>query len=119
MGGRVLEYDERNMKLTCSFPVLSEQLNPAGQMQGGFIAAAFDNTFGPLSQLTAGLGATTIDMRVDYHRPVKEGDVLLITARVVKKGRNILQMAAEGYDSQGRLVASSASNWLVRNRTDI
>ena len=52
MKADVLHYESR-MSLTVRFPVLEESLNPLRTMQGGFIVAAFDNVFGPLSYAAA------------------------------------------------------------------
>jgi len=49
MKGEVIDYDMEHETLTNRFPVLAEHLNPYGNIQGGIIAAAIDNTIGPLS----------------------------------------------------------------------
>ena len=42
MQGEVLDYDIKTETLKNRFPVLSEHLNPYGNMQGGIIAAAIE-----------------------------------------------------------------------------
>src|SRR5690606_25258907 len=46
MQGEVVEYED-GRALTMRFPVLPRYRNPLGNMQGGFIVAALDNTIGP------------------------------------------------------------------------
>jgi len=51
--GEFLAYDPQAGLLRTRFPVLPEYLNPYGSLQGGVVAAAIDNTLGPLSMLVA------------------------------------------------------------------
>jgi len=53
MKGEFVELDLDAGLLSARFPVLESYLNPYGSMQGGMIAAAVDNTLGPLSVLVA------------------------------------------------------------------
>lgn len=112
MMGEILEYQPGENRLICTFPVQDKYANPMQTMQGGFIAAAFDNVFGPLSLLAGGKPSTTVSMQLTYHRPVLMGDKLIIAARAVKKGKRTLYMEAEGFNSQGDLVASANSTWM-------
>jgi uncharacterized protein (TIGR00369 family) len=109
------EYESRRA-LTISVPVLEESLNPLRDMQGGFLVAAFDNAFGPLSYLSARAPCVTLNMTTQFIRSVGIGDVLTIRAEVVSRGRDILQMKAEAHSSKGRLVATAtASAAVLRN----
>lgn len=108
-----LEYYEKGKFLQVSFPVLERQSNPAGFMQGGYIAAAFDNTFGPLSFLLAKNPTTTIDLNVQYIRPVRMGKRVTVEAKLVAKGFTTLAMSGEMKDDRGRLLATSQTNLLI------
>lgn len=112
MEGEVIAYNEDTNELTCTFPVKPQYLNPMQGMQGGFIAAALDNVFGPLSLLAGGKPSATVQMQVTYHRPVHMGEKLTITARALRKGRQLLYMEAHAYNDTGGLVASSNSTWM-------
>lgn len=112
MEGEFGEY-EKGKSLTCHFPVLEKQTNPAGFMQGGYIAAAFDNTFGPFSFLLAKNPTATIDMNVQYIRPVRQGIRVTVEVKLVAKGFTTLAMAGEMKDERGRLLATSQTNLLV------
>lgn len=116
MQGTVLDFVEGE-SLTISFPVLRDYLNPSGTMQGGFITAAFDNVFGPLCYLaTKTTATTTIDIITSYHRPIFEGDELIITATVKNKGRNKIYMTAEAYNQDKKLVATASSDYIRVSR---
>jgi len=112
MQGEFLEYESRK-KLKVSFPVLGESLNPQGKMQGGFLTAAFDNVFGPLSYLAARNPCITLDIHTQFFRGLDAGDTLTITAEVVARGQGSISMTAEAYNSVNKLVASSTTNLLI------
>ncbi len=112
MDGTFLDYESRR-SLKVSFPVTRRSLNPQATMQGGFIAAAFDNVFGPLSYLAARSACTTLDIHTQFIRGIGEGDTLCITAQVIARGTNTLFMTAEATNSAGKLIATSSTNLLI------
>lgn len=64
--------------------------------------------------LDAGTGYTSIDITVNYTRPVTlDSGPLTATGRVTKPGRRIALATAEITDAAGRLVATASSNCLV------
>jgi len=114
MQARFVDYESRR-SLTVSFPVLEESLNPLRTMQGGFIVAAMDNVFGPLSYLAARCPCITLNLNTQFIRPVEAGDNLTIRATVVSRNAQVLQMAAEALNSRTRLIATaSATATIVR-----
>jgi len=116
MQARVLEYMEGE-RLTVSFPVVKNYLNPAGSMQGGFITAAFDNVFGPLCySATHTTYTTTLGIITSYHRPIWEGDELTITATVKSQGKTKIHMMAEAYNRENKLIATATTDYLHVNR---
>ncbi len=108
----VLQYESRSM-LSIELPVTEEMLNPMRVMQGGFVTAAFDNAFGPLSYVAARNPCTTLDMHTQYIRPIPVGDVLTVTVRVVSRGPVSLHLSGEAFNRKGKLVASCSSNMIV------
>jgi uncharacterized protein (TIGR00369 family) len=112
MKAEYVDYESR-MMLKISFPVLPEYLNPMKSMQGGFIAAAFDNVIGPLSYLAARATCVSLDMHTNFIRPIYAGDLLTITARVVIRGRSTMNISAEGVNAKGKLVASCSSHLII------
>ena len=59
------------------FEAKPEFLNPAGNVQGGFLAAMLDDTMGPAltATLDAGEFAPTVNLNVQFHRPAKVGSL--------------------------------------------
>lgn len=112
MNAEFVEY-EKNKRLVVSFPVEKSQTNPVGVMQGGYIAAAFDNTFGPLSYLVAKKPMTTIDMSIQYIRGVEVGQTVLVEAKILAKGFTTIHMTAEMKTEKGKLLATASTNLLI------
>ncbi|MEW5799107.1 MAG: PaaI family thioesterase [Bacteroidota bacterium] len=109
MKGEYVDYDSRVM-LKIAFPVRDEYLNPVKAMQGGFVTAAFDNVFGPLSYLAARTPCTTLDLHTNYIRSINAGDTLTITAKVVSRGLSAMHLSAEAVNSKGKLIATCTSH---------
>ncbi len=105
-------YESRTM-LSIAMTVTDEMLNPMRVMQGGFVAAAFDNAFGPLSYAAARNPCTTMDMHINYIRPIPVGDRLTVTVRVVSRSAAALHLSGEALNAKGRLVATSSCNMIV------
>jgi len=114
MQGEFMEFDLESETLTTRFPVLDEFRNPYGSMQGGMVAAAVDNTLGPLSMLVAPPNVTR-RLEMKYGRPVTS-DFEYITVKGRLVGRKGLQLTfnAEVRDPQGALLARArAIHWIV------
>lgn len=116
MQGQVVAFDE-GRSMTVGFPVLKNYLNPAQTMQGGFITAAFDNVFGPLCySATKTTATTTVGIITSYHRPIMEGDELIITATVKTQGKTKIHMMAEAYNRDNKLIATASCDYIHINQ---
>jgi uncharacterized protein (TIGR00369 family) len=90
--------------------------NPIGVVHGGLACTLTDSAIGCAVQTTlaAGVGYTSIDITVNYLRPVTlNSGTLVATGRVTKPGRRVASAAAEVHDGSGRLVATATSNCLI------
>jgi len=116
MRGEFLKYDPINQVLTTQFPVLKSHLNPYGTMQGGMVAAAIDNTLGPLSMLVAPPNVTR-RLELKYSRPVTiETKHITVTARFMERKKSWLFFSAEVHDPHGKLLTrAKASHWIINN----
>lgn len=81
-------------------------VNPAGTVQGGFLAAMLDDTQGPaLFAMTRGaIYAPTIDFSISFTRPARPGR-FVGKGRVISLGKTIVFTEAELFDAEGALVA--------------
>jgi uncharacterized protein (TIGR00369 family) len=87
--------------------------NPTvGQTQGGILAALLDFAadFALIQRL--GRPVPTIDMRIDYHRLAKRGD-LIVKGRVIKFGKQLSVCEAQIHDEAGDLIASGRGAYLT------
>ena len=90
------EVDGDRGTVEIKFEASREFLNPAGNVQGGFLAAMLDDTMGPalMATLAAGEFAPTLNLNVQFHRPAKAGPLKGI-GRVVLRGGEVCQLAGE------------------------
>ena len=105
--------------------------NPAGIIQGGFLAAICDSAMGA-SALTFArerkVYARNAEMKVSFLAPVSVGGTLECVAKVISGGRSAAFVEAElvdlgpadatpGADPHGRLVAKASSTYLYGDRS--
>ncbi|MBQ3405366.1 MAG: PaaI family thioesterase [Oscillospiraceae bacterium] len=100
--------------LTLSFEVLDCELNPNKTMMGGLIATALDITYGVLViSLTGQDSPPTINLNVNFVRPIAAGDTLLCTAKVTSWGKKVIHLSCEGIcKSNGKTAVSSTAVFL-------
>lgn len=83
-----------------------EHANPMGTMHGGVLCdigdAALSTAF--MSTLEDGQLFTTVDLRINFLRPVRTGRLEAV-GRVLHRGRNIGMAESEVSDEEGDLVA--------------
>jgi uncharacterized protein (TIGR00369 family) len=111
LGFELLELDLKAGTTKVKFNAKAEFLNPMGTIQGGFLAAMLDDTIGMLAMVKMGGKAmvSTIDLGVQYLRPVRIGDVT-VCAKIVSTGKNIMFAEAELYDSRNKISTRATSS---------
>jgi uncharacterized protein (TIGR00369 family) len=114
LGIAFLQIDGERGVVEVSFEAKPDFLNPAGNVQGGFLAAMLDDTMGPAltSTLDAGEFAPTLSLNVQFHRPAKVGTLKGI-GRVVTRGREICQLSGE-LSQNDRIVATATATAIIR-----
>jgi uncharacterized protein (TIGR00369 family) len=96
-------------------------LNPAGIIQGGFLAAMLDSAMGASAVTAVGerrVSVANTEMKVTFLRSATVGDVLTCVATVLKPGRVITFVEAKIVDQHDRLVATASSSYLVKERPE-
>ncbi len=83
-----------------------------GQTQGGILAALIDFAGDAALATTMGRLVPTIDMRIDYHRIAKKGD-LIARGEVLKLGKQFSVCEAKLLDESGALIASGRGVYLT------
>ena len=90
--------------------------NPIGMVHGGYAATLLDSACGCAvhSQLQAGQGYTTLELKVAYHKAAtSQTGLLRAEGRVLTMGRRAAFAEAKLTDASGRLYASATSTLLV------
>ena len=111
-GAKIIAH-EPNKSLTVAFSVREEQTNPIGTLQGGILCSFFDDTFGPLSFATMRKPCVSIDMTVNFIRPVHPGETVVIRAEFKAKSKTLLHFCGEAHNEKQKLVATASSNMMV------
>jgi uncharacterized protein (TIGR00369 family) len=88
--------------------------NPMGTLHGGVLCDLADAAMGFAfaSMLAEGESFTTLELKINYLRPVRR-DHLTATARVVSRGRTVGLVECEVTEGKGKLVARATSTCLV------
>jgi len=96
-----------------SFEIRGELMQNHGVVHGGAIASLIDTAmaFAIISVLSPKQKVTTVDLTVNYLRPLTKGKVSAV-AKVVKAGRRIIVVSAEVFDAAGNLANTSLSNYI-------
>ncbi len=93
--------------------------NPAGILQGGFLAAFCDSAMGASAVTyararSAGrLSVANAEMKTSFLAPVGIGTVLTCEATVVSGGSRVVFVEASVTDPSGRLVGRASSTYVI------
>ncbi|MEV4317426.1 PaaI family thioesterase [Actinocrispum sp. NPDC049592] len=115
LGWKLREVDPETGTIEVEFAASDAFTNPAGHVQGGFLAAMLDDTMGPALAATLGPGlfAPTLDLHVQFLRPAWPG-TLIGKANVVRRGKQICQLRGELTDDRGRVIATATATAMVQ-----
>lgn len=92
------------------------QCSPNGRVLGGALSGPFDSALGCAvhTTLPRGQGYTSIEIKMNYLRPMQVGmGVLTCDAKVTKPGSRVAFAEAIATDPTGKLIATASSSFLV------
>jgi uncharacterized protein (TIGR00369 family) len=106
LGWTLRDVDTAAGTIEIGFTADDRFVNPAGMVQGGFLAAMLDDTQGPaLFAMTDGeVYAPTVDFSISFIKSARPGS-FVGKGRVVSLGKTIVFTEAELFDEAGDLVA--------------
>ncbi|MBB3083065.1 PaaI family thioesterase [Geodermatophilus sabuli] len=110
----VVAVSEGRVEFRCE--VDESAYNPIGAVHGGLVCTLLDTVAGCAvhSTLPRGTGYTSIELKVNYLRPVQAGSgPLTAIGTVVKPGRRVAFAEGEVRDAGGATVATASSSLLV------
>lgn len=106
--------EEGRVEFTCT--VDESVYNPIGAVHGGLVCTLLDSVAGCAvhTTLPAGVGYTSIELKVTYLRAVtRASGPLTAVGTVVKPGRRVSFAEGQVVDAAGKLVATASSSLLV------
>ena len=114
LGLGFVEIDGERGTIETRFEAVEMFLNPAGNVQGGFLAAMLDDTMGTALSATLDLAqfAPTVNLNVQFHRPARLGSIKGL-GRVVMRGREMCHGSAELWQSD-KVVATATGTFVIR-----
>ncbi len=91
LGYKVLKFNRKTQSIEGSLKIRSDHLSPAGRVHGGVISGFFDFASGVAAFTTMNGNdfCSTVELKVNYFRPIELGDQLIVKAKVVFFGRKI------------------------------
>lgn len=97
----------------CSLSVTEKHLNPHGVVHGAVLYALADSGMGAAlyPSLSPGEICATIEIKINYYRPVTSGEVRCLT-EVVYRGRRVANLESAIYVGE-RLVAKANGSYSI------
>lgn len=111
LGFRLTRVYKDGVALECA--IEPHKLNLLGTLHGGVTATLIDAAAGiAIIGFLGGRPATTVELKVNYLRPVTHGKVHA-RSRIIKLGRTLAFATVEVKDSHARLVATGSATYMV------
>ncbi|MEX1032859.1 MAG: PaaI family thioesterase [Cellvibrionaceae bacterium] len=110
LGIQFNKIDPEQGTLEASFTIGEEFTNPAGNVQGGILAAILDDTMGPAlaAMLEENQFAPTLNLNVSFIKPAKPGK-FIGKGKVVKKGATVCYLQGELFNEKNELLATATA----------
>jgi uncharacterized protein (TIGR00369 family) len=112
IGARIAEVEPG--RVAVELDVHAGHRHEGGVVQGGVITQIADAAMGMslMSEQDEGMSNTTVELKINFLRPVVEGRLRAV-GRVVEMRQRLLFGEADVFDQRGRLVARASSTCLA------
>lgn len=114
----LLEYDPETGDCLMSCRTADWMCNPAGTLHGGLCATVLDQAMGYVAFcLKPDEGtAPTVQLSVNYHRPLMPGKEILVRVRVISVSKSLISLSSEAWDKEfpRKLCLSGTGLYFVR-----
>lgn len=97
-------------KCVIRFPIRDFLFNPQGSLHGGIIATVMDISMGHLLKHTTTVPGATLEMKMQYLRPLKAGSARC-EAAFLRKARSVAFLESRLYDTDGELAVMATATW--------
>jgi len=111
LAGTLKEVSEKHIKV--AYTVRAEMCNPAKILHGGIASLMLDDVIG-MGNFVAGSEylMTSINLNVDFLSPAQIGEVLEVSADLIRSGTNLNHWEAVIQKDSGKIVAKASSNMI-------
>lgn len=111
LAGTLLEIDNHHIKV--SYEIRGEMCNPAKILHGGIASLMMDDVIG-MGNFVAGSEylMTSINLNVDFLASAQIGEVVEVSAKLVRSGSNLNHWEALIRKESGKIVAKASSNMI-------
>lgn len=91
MGYYIDDFDKEKAKATTGLTIREDHLSPAGKVHGGVISGFLDFSCGAavFTILDKGDVCSTVELKVNYLRPIEMGDKIIGETNVIFRGKKI------------------------------
>lgn len=102
LGYEITRLDRKKYEIESRLRIREDHLSPAGRVHGGVVSAFFDYSCGAAVFTTLGPRdfCSTVELKVNYFRPLDLGDELRARCRVAFRGRRLCVI--HGYLYRGK-----------------
>lgn len=111
LGGTLVEIDNHHIKV--SYEIRTEMCNPAKILHGGIASLMMDDVIG-MGNFVAGSEylMTTINLNVDFLASAQLGEIVEVSAKLIRSGSNLNHWEALIRKESGKIVAKASSNMI-------
>jgi acyl-coenzyme A thioesterase 13 len=111
LAGTLLEVEQQHIKV--AYEVRPEMCNPAQILHGGIASLMMDDVIG-MGNFVSGSEylMTTINLHVDFLSSAQIGEVVEVSAKLVRSGGNLNHWEASIRKESGKIVAKATSNMI-------
>jgi uncharacterized protein (TIGR00369 family) len=98
-------------EIEVTFEVTEDMTNPYGLLHGGISCTLMDDVIGLAAATLGGERfSVSLNLQVSYLDKVKIGENIIVKAKIIREGRNILNAVATIHNSSGKQVANGKSD---------
>ncbi len=107
-------------EFVADFVVRPDMVNPVGILHGGIMATIMDEAIGiAIYTLDDTNFFASINLAVDFLRSAKLGEVITAHARVVRRGRRIVNAECQVHNASGELLAKGSCNCVMTEMSKV
>jgi uncharacterized protein (TIGR00369 family) len=102
LGYKIVHMDRENKTAEVGLKIREDHLSPAGRVHGGVVSAFFDFACGAavFATMESRDFCSTVELKVNYLRPIDLGDELIAKIQVVYRGKRLCVLHGLLYKNQ-------------------